>query len=149
MQVIDENWAPQCTEDELLVAFIGVKRALRLASVGADQGAFPILHHLATSGPTRQGHLADAIGLDASTVSRHVRVLIDEGHIAAGRDPQDGRASVLSVSASGLEHLGQRLTSHRETLAAATASFSPTERDELIRLLDKLAERLNHLKETA
>ena len=147
--MIDNAWAPECTEDALLVAFIGVKRALRGASVGEDPGTFPILHHLATSGPTRQGHLADAIGLDASTVSRHVRVLIDEGHVAAGRDPQDGRASVLTISPGGLEHLAQRLHSHRETLAAATASFSPSERAELIRLLAKLAEHLNHLKETA
>ncbi|MGB7981859.1 MAG: MarR family winged helix-turn-helix transcriptional regulator [Candidatus Nanopelagicales bacterium] len=145
----DAPWTPECTEDALLVAFIGVKRALRVASVGADPGTFPILHHLAASGPTRQGHLAEVLGLDASTVSRHVRVLIDEGHVLASRDPQDGRASVLTISASGLAHLAQRLHSHRETLAAATASFSPSERAELIRLLAKLAEHLNHLEETA
>lgn len=145
----DKPWAPECTEDALLVAFVAVKQGLQGSSVGVDPGSFPILHHLAISGPTRQGLLAEAIGLDASTVSRHVRVLIDDGHVLAGRDPQDGRASVLTVAPSGMAHLTARLHSHHETLRAATASFTEAERAELIRLLTTLAENLNNLKEPA
>lgn len=145
----DTIWTPECSEDALLVAFVAVKRGLQGSSVGVDPGSFPILHHLATSGPTRQGLLAEAVGLDASTVSRHVRALTDDGHVVAGRDPQDGRASVLTIAPSGMAHLTARLQSYQETLRAATASFTETERVELIRLLATLAENLNHLKETS
>ena len=38
------------------------------------------------------GPLAEAIGLDASTVSRHVRALLEDGLVVAERDPADGHA---------------------------------------------------------
>ncbi len=146
--VPERVWRPECTEDELLVAFVAVKRGFQGASVGVDPGSFPLLHHLATAGPTRQGQLAEAIGLDASTVSRHVRALIDDGLVEATRDPQDGRAMVLDIAPAGQEYLAAHLTRNRQTLQAATASFSEAERAELIRLLQKLAANLADIKES-
>ena len=67
----------------------------------SDPGAFPVLHHLAVRGPSRQGPLADALGLDASTVSRHVRSLVADGWVEVARDPDDGRATVLTITARG------------------------------------------------
>jgi len=135
-------------EDDLLVAFVAVKRGFHVASVGVDPGSFPILHHLAVSGPMRQGLLAAGIALDASTVSRHVRSLIDDGLVDATRDPLDGRVMVLAISPSGQEFLAAHLTRNRQTLQAATASFTDAERTELIRLLHKLAAELADFKES-
>ena len=135
-------WAPECTEDELLAAMFAVKRVFQAQSVWADPGSFPVLHHLAVAGPARQAQLADALGLDASTVSRHVRTLVDEGWVAATRDPEDGRASVLSVTEQGVASMAERLRSHRATLQAATTDFTDDERAELVRLLTKLAAAL-------
>lgn len=135
-------WAPRCTEDELLVAFAALKRGFQVSSVGLDPGAFPVLHHLAATGPSRQVQLAEALGLDASTVSRHVRSLVGGGLVVAERDPSDGRASVLSLTDSGQQHLADTLARHREALRAATVTLTPQERRELIRLLHKLAAAL-------
>ena len=140
----DRAWAPECTEDELLVAMVNLKRAFHARSIGVDPGAFPVLHHLAAHGPVRQNALADALGLDASTVSRHVRGLAAEGHVAVGRDPDDGRATLLSLTPSGRQYLEQRMQAHRSALQAATAEFDPAERAELVRLLHKLADALSH-----
>lgn len=130
------------------MAFVAVKRGFQGASVGVDPGSFPILHHLAIAGPTRQGLLAEAIGLDASTVSRHVRALIEDGLVAATRDPHDGRAMVLDIAPAGQEFLAAHLTRNRQTLQSATATFSQSERTELIRLLQKLASNLADIKES-
>lgn len=144
-----DPWVPECTEDELLVAIVALKRGFLAHSVGVDPGAFPVLHHLASSGPSRQTALAEALGLDASTVSRHVRALADGGLVEASRDPDDGRATLLSITDPGLRFLTDRLRAHRERLGAATSDFSPSERTELVRLLHKLAAALGAQKENA
>ncbi len=120
------------------MAIVAVKRAFQSRSGVVDPATFPVLHHLAVSGPSRQGLLADALGLDASTISRHVRNLVSEGLVDSVRDPQDGRATLLTPTDNGLAHLAERLREHRENLRLATRDFSAAERAELIRLLDKL-----------
>jgi DNA-binding MarR family transcriptional regulator len=144
-----QAWAPECAEDELLVAFVAVKRGMQSQSMGADPGAFPVLHHLAARGPSRQGPLAEALGLDASTVSRHVRSLVADGLVDASRDPGDGRATVLSITEPGRQFLAERLRAHRATLQSATAGFTGQERADLVRLLHKLAAALGAAEETA
>lgn len=145
---VGDPWVPECAEDELLVAISAVKRGFQANAVGVDPGAFPVLHHLAASGPSRQAALADALGLDASTVSRHVRALVDDGLLESSRDPDDGRATVLTITGPGMTFLIDRLRSHRATLQAATADFTPSERADLVRLLHKLAAALAAHKET-
>jgi DNA-binding MarR family transcriptional regulator len=126
-----------------------VKRGFQANSVGVDPGTFPVLHHLAASGPSRQQALAEALGLDASTVSRHVRALVDEGLVESSRDPEDGRATLLTITAQGMSFLLERLRTHRETLRTATSDFTTSERTELVRLLHKLAAALGAHKENA
>ncbi len=146
---VNDPWVPECAEDELLVAIAAVKRGFHANAVGVDPGTFPVLHHLAAVGPSRQAALAEALGLDASTVSRHVRALVDEGLVESSRDPDDGRATVLSITDPGGDFLMDRLRSHRETLQAATSDFTEGERAELVRLLHKLAAALAAHKENA
>lgn len=145
---MSQQWRPECAADELLVAIVSLKRAFTGRSPGTDPGFFPVLHQLATSGPTRQGTLAEVLALDASTVSRHVRALVADGLVEPSRDPDDGRATVLTVTPAGRERLAQRLDMHRARLEAATASFTTGERAELVRLLNQLAAGLGDLEET-
>jgi DNA-binding MarR family transcriptional regulator len=146
--VTDQPWAPECTEDELLLAFVAVKRGMLARDRGLDPGTFPALHQLAAFGPSRQGAIADALGVDASTVSRQVRALADAGLVESCRDPDDGRATLLSVTDAGRAHLVEHLRARRETLRAATADFTDHERHELVRLLHKLAAALAAPKES-
>lgn len=138
-------WEPSCIEDQLLVALVNLKRAFHaggLANLPVEPGAFPVLHHLAISGSARQGQVAEALGLDASTVSRHVRTLIKSGLLTSTRDAEDGRAYVLSVAPAGIEFLSSHLESRRELVDRGTAHFSPAERDEFVRLLNKFTQAL-------
>jgi len=136
-------------EDELMVALVSVKRGLQAVSTGMDPGGFPILHHLAAGGPARSGHIADVLHLDASTVSRHARGLVEDGMVSAERDPSDGRATVLAITDAGRKALGESLRRHREVLRTATSDLSEHERTELVRLLHKLAGALAHQRENA
>lgn len=147
--LVAEIWTPECAEDELLVALVSVKRALLAAGGARDPGVFPVLHQLAAFGPSRQAPLADALSLDASTVSRHVRALVSDGLVEAARDPADGRATVLQITGAGQAYLREHLRAHRRTLGAATSGFTAGERAELVRLLHKLAGALGHVKESA
>lgn len=142
------TWVPECAEDELLVAFASVKRGFHASAVGLDPGGFPVLHHLAAKGQCRSGHLAEALGLDASTVSRHVRALVDDGLVQATRDPRDGRATVLSITDEGKVVLAEALRRHRNRLRVAVSGFTEQEKAELIRLLRKLAVTLTDQRET-
>jgi len=144
---VGETWRPECPEDELLFAFVALKRAMAARTVGVDPGIYQVLHQLAVTGPVRQGALAELLGLDASTVSRHVRSLVKDGLIDASRDPADGRATQLSISDKGRARMTERLRLHRTRLQAATATFTPEERAELVRLLNTLAARLGDLEE--
>lgn len=144
---VSETWRPQCAEDELLVALLALKRALQSTNVGTDPGVYHVLHRLAASGSMRSGALAEQLGLDASTVSRHVRALVDEGLVDATRDPDDRRATVLAITVPGRERMATRLKAHRARLEAATSTFTPHERAELIRLLTMLAAALGDHEE--
>jgi DNA-binding MarR family transcriptional regulator len=140
-------WRAACPEDELLVAVINLKRALHQIGDTADgavePGVFQVLHHLASVGASRPGQIASALGLDASTVSRHVRTLTRRGLIASVRDRTDGRASVLTLTDAGIAFLSRNVRLRREAMARGTAGFTPNERDELIRLLQKFTEAIS------
>lgn len=125
-----------------MMAFVAVKRALHNASYGVDPGIFPVLHHLAITGEQRQGQIAEAIGLDASTISRHVRTLQSEGLIESMRDPADRRAWVVTISPAGRDFLNRHLDRNRRVFAQATADFTDQQRRELIELLTKLASNI-------
>lgn len=137
------SWRPECLEDELLVAFFQAKRAIHNAAGGADPGTFPVLHQLAAGGDQRQTQVAGALGLDASTISRHVRGLLRDGLIAASPDPEDRRATLLTLTDQGAASLQEALARRRADLQAGIADFSPAERDEFTRLLHKFAASLS------
>ena len=113
-----------------------------------DRGLYSILGRLHDFGPLRSGALASDLHLDPSTVSRHVRVVAGDGFVDVVRDPDDGRATLLTLTRGGREHLEQRMRANRDALRAATATFEPAERAELVRLLHKLADALGQ-KETS
>lgn len=48
-------------------------------------------------GPRPAGVLAEASGVSPSTMSRHLKVLLDAGLVEAGRDADDARVRVFSL----------------------------------------------------
>lgn len=78
--------------------------------------AYPLLATLAELGPRRAADLADMFALDKGAVSRMVHQLLELGLIERAPDPQDGRASILSVTAKAEERLAALVVHRHEVV---------------------------------
>ncbi len=61
---------------------------------------------LLSGGPARAGELAHASGTSASTMSRHLRVLLRAGIVADDRPPEDARARVFWLRPEAIGAVG-------------------------------------------
>ena len=136
--------APETAEDALLSLMMALGRRLRQRQPGdvIDYSAFPLLKLLTHQGPMRLSSLAAVLGLDASTVSRHVRQLEERGLLERTGDPDDGRASRVAVSEHGDTCLAQGFETRRHLITSALHGFSEAERESLRGLLHRLVENL-------
>jgi DNA-binding MarR family transcriptional regulator len=95
-------------------------------------------------GPVRATELAERVWLDASTISRHLRTLDEQGHVVRAPDPDDGRATLLAVTKSGRRLVDQAREERLEQFATALKDWSDADRTDLIRLTRQLADSLEH-----
>jgi DNA-binding MarR family transcriptional regulator len=136
--------APDTAEDALMSLLMALGRRMRQRQPGdaIDYSAFPILKLLSHQGPTRLSTLAQVLGLDASTVSRHARQLEDRGLLERTGDPDDGRASRVAISETGNDCLKRAFESRRQLMSTAMDGWTDDERDTLRDLLHRLVESL-------
>ena len=74
---------------------------LAQAPEGVDKHNYPVLSGLGRIGPSTAARLAAEIGLDRSRVSRHADRFEEMGLIQRRADPQDGRGTLLILTAKG------------------------------------------------
>lgn len=74
-----------------------------VSGVDLSRPALAILAALDRSGAVRLTALARLVDLEPPLVSREVRELADAGLVARTPDPEDGRASIIELTASGAE----------------------------------------------
>lgn len=67
--------------------------------------AYWILTHLGQHGSLRAAAIADHLELDKGAVSRHLQHLLDLDLLVRTPDPDDGRATLLSLSDDGARRL--------------------------------------------
>lgn len=70
-----------------------------------ERPAYAVLARLHDDGPMRMASLATLVGLDPSTVSRHVQSLTEAGLVRRSTDPQDRRAALVGLTDDGRERL--------------------------------------------
>jgi DNA-binding MarR family transcriptional regulator len=135
---------PETAEDALMSLMMALGRRMRQKQPGdvLDYSAFPILKLLLHQGPMRLSALAQVLGLDASTVSRHARQLEDRGLLERTGDPDDGRASRVEVSEEGRASLEKGFETRRHVITTALEGMSATERETLRALLHRVVEAL-------
>lgn len=56
-------------------------------------------------GESRATHLAERLGVSAPVLSRHIAELEEQGYVLRRPDPEDGRAQLIALSATGAEKL--------------------------------------------
>lgn len=74
-------------------------------------------------GPHRAGELADALGLSAPSMSRHLRVLRQTGLVAESHPASDARVRIYTLEPSPMLELQLWLESTRAMWTDALAAF--------------------------
>lgn len=92
-------------------------RFAAMHGIGVDRGALTVLFAVVARGPQRPGDLARDLNLDASTLTRHVKALLQAGHVQQVPDPQDRRARLVDVTDLGRQ-THQRVVEARDHFMA-------------------------------
>jgi MarR family transcriptional regulator, lower aerobic nicotinate degradation pathway regulator len=110
------------------------------ATAGSRGYHYRLLAALAEFGPASQASLGRRTAMDRSDVAAAVNELVARGLAQRAPDPADRRRNVISITAAGTAHL-RRLD---ELVAGVQdellAPLSPAERQQLIRLLNRILE---------
>jgi DNA-binding MarR family transcriptional regulator len=122
-------------------------RVLEAGGHGLEGSGLAVLFHLVTEGPLRTSALAERLGLDPSTTSRHVAGLERTGHLERVPDPADGRAWLVQASAAGRVAFEDTRALRNALVAAALERWTAQEVDEfaaaLVRFNDAVADALD------
>jgi DNA-binding MarR family transcriptional regulator len=112
-----------------------------------DRAGYWLLVRVSVDEPIRQAELAESVELDPSTVSRQIRNLVACGLVRKAPDPQDGRASLLSLSDRGHAVLEAVYEARRQALATATSGWTDEQRTALASGVLRLEAGLHHPRE--
>ena len=117
---------------------------LRAAGVRLDRAGAALLYKLRLHAdtPFRVTSLAALLGVDVPTVTRKVQQLERLGYVAREPDPDDGRASLIRLTASGQSTVDRILAAHRDRLARLLDDWDDDEVRTFGALLEKFAESI-------
>ncbi|HEY1322528.1 MAG TPA: MarR family transcriptional regulator [Streptosporangiaceae bacterium] len=130
---------------EVLQAATRVLAGVALGSLDVLDGTvslpqFRVLAVLADLGCSRSAQVADALGLDASTVTRLADRLVAAGHIVRGTDPGNRTVVTLELTGSGRDLVAKVVQWRRRELTRILGRLAPEDRDTLTASLRQLIE---------
>jgi DNA-binding MarR family transcriptional regulator len=114
----------------------------RKAGFDLEQSGYIALVRLEQAGPMRVSDLAEAAGIDISTMSRLADRLVAAGLLESGEVSTDRRVVGLQLSERGYEALGAIRAVRQEALARALDDWSEEDQEQLAQFLDRFAESL-------
>jgi len=139
--------ANQQIEQQMTVLLRRVQRIHLSTSddVNLERSAYGIMSKLFDEGPQRLGVLANAFGLDPSTITRQVQALEELGLASRTTDPTDRRASILDLTEQGHEVLERTRSHRRARLQKALDDWSESDLADFGRLLKEFNASLDAL----
>lgn len=108
-------------------------------SPGLRRGTAAPLFVLHRAGPLRVSHLAEELGLDRTTVTRHLDDLESRGLVAREPDERDRRATVVSLTATAQGFLDDMRVRNRAAIRRICADWTREERAMFGLLLPRFA----------
>ncbi|MGR6997432.1 MarR family winged helix-turn-helix transcriptional regulator [Yinghuangia aomiensis] len=105
-----------------------------------------LLQALAEHSPTRVSDLAARLHLATNTVSSLVGQMMTGGLVTRDVDPNDRRASVVALTATGRRQLDDWQQAHERRISAAVARLDPAEQELVVRALPALDHLVDHLR---
>jgi DNA-binding MarR family transcriptional regulator len=106
--------------------------------VRVDRAGYLAMRVLDGLGPVSTNALAQALGLDASTVTRQVAALERDGLIARRPDPADGRSSTIALTPEGRRSMCDVEQERRRRIEALVRDWDGAEQAGLAAALTKL-----------
>lgn len=126
-------------EHEVGVLVRRVRRVIheRARAVHPDlqPASYLLLAHLAETGPLRSSAVVESLGIDKGAVSRQVQHLVELDLVARTPDPDDGRATLLSVTDGARRRLADVARQRRRLLDERLGEWSEDELTELVSAL--------------
>ena len=118
------------------MALFLVIRRMRAQGPGepVDLPSLYVLQTVMVNPGIRVSELAGSIGLDSSTVSRHINNLEKAGYMTREADLRDKRASCLRLTAEGSEILLDALRSRATLIETAIKDWTSDDRRRLVEL---------------
>ena len=119
---------------------MGIGRRFRRRSTGTtvDAGSFWLLRSLLSDGPLRPTDLAASMGLDISTVSRHLAQLHRAGLVERSADAADRRAQRVQLSPTGRAEVHAALASRRALLERSLGDWTDGDVEHVHRLITRM-----------
>jgi DNA-binding MarR family transcriptional regulator len=138
------------TRDRLTASIAQLVRTGRQVSsraAGQLYGHLPsfgwaLLVPLEQDGAQRSSALAARAGIDVSVASRQIAVLEQSGYVERRPDPNDGRASLLSLTPAGADALAAARVLRSHWALGALAGWDEDDARTLTDLLDRLVSDL-------
>jgi DNA-binding MarR family transcriptional regulator len=115
--------------------------------VEMDRSAYGIMCRLLDGGPQRLGSVAQAFGLDPSTITRQVQSLEQRAWVERRADPTDRRASLLDLTSEGREVITSTRNRRRKWMREALSDWDDTDLREFGRLLEQFNASIDALRE--
>jgi len=115
------------------------ERFIGVAGVSVERAGFGVLRCVSEQGEVRVSELAQLLGVDTSTMSRHVKTLERSGLVVRAGDPSDGRAARVGLTAAGVEVLRLLGEARHQYFTELLAGWSDADRSALAPLLTRLA----------
>ncbi len=110
------------------------------ADIPLDRARYVVLRAVAEREPVRTTTLAEQVGVDPSTMSRHVSVLDQAGFVARTADPDDGRAQAVSLTPAGRVVMEKARAARHDLITDVLAAWDDADRTHLAALLGRLAD---------
>jgi DNA-binding MarR family transcriptional regulator len=93
--------------------------------------SYTLLGTLSEFGPRRAADLAELFAMDKGTVSRVIHQLLELGLVERAPDPDDGRASIISVTEDATTRLAHMHELRRALFGERLADWDPDEIEQL------------------
>jgi DNA-binding MarR family transcriptional regulator len=127
-----------------LVRYLSSPRTWRqiaaATDIPLDRARYVVLRAVAESAPVRTTALAELVGVDPSTMSRHVTLLEQAGFVSRAADPDDGRAQSVSLTASGRDVMEKVRAARHDLITEVLTEWHADDRARLAQLLGRLAD---------
>lgn len=116
-----------------------------MSAKGASFARAKMLMHIARQGAVRSIDLASLLGYAPRTITEAIDGLERDGLVRRDPDPDDRRAKRISLTPAGIEAVEGAEASRLSYVEEVFSALSANEREEIIRLVGKLNDRLAEL----